>query len=516
MRTRLRPAPPPAAASVLRLLALGIAWLPAAAHAAGCPPDPAGPDGTLAVRLVSSDLERPVDATHPPGDETRLFVVEQPGRIRILDLASDTLRPEPFLDISDRLACCGERGLLGLAFSPRWSEDRAFYVDYTRRTDGATVVSRLRGRADDPDLADPDSEEVLLTIPQPFRNHNGGQLLFGPVDGYLYISTGDGGDGGDPQDNGQDPTSLLGKILRIDVETTSDDLAYGIPPTNPFLEEPGVRDEIWALGLRNPWRCAFDAATGDLYIADVGQGAWEEVNFEAAGDPGGRNYGWRLREGSHPFNATGLTGPGIPTDPVLEYPHSGGTYRGCSVSGGVVYRGCDLPFLRGAYLFADYCENWVRVLRIDGGEVVEDRDVTAELNAAILPDDRLDDVVGFGTDGRGEVYVLDHGTKLFRIVAGPSAGGTFRRGDSNADGALDLSDGVATLSWLFLGLGAPDCVDAADADDSGDIDISDAVFTFLYLFAGGSAPPAPGPEVCGEDPTDDGLGCGTLPPDACS
>ncbi len=246
--------------------------------------------------VIASGLQAPVFITHAGDNSGRLFVLEQPGRIRVIK--QGMLLSTPYLDITSLVLYGGERGLLGLAFHPNYKQNGTFYVNYTRQTDGATVIARYRVSATNPDLADSASATILMIIPQPYANHNGGCLQFGQ-DGYLYIGMGDGGSGGDPQNYAQNINSLLGKMLRIDVNNGN---PYAIPPDNPYVNRDGA-DEIWALGLRNPWRFSFDRLTGDLYIADVGQNAWEEVNFQAANAQGGINYGWRCREGAHPYNS---------------------------------------------------------------------------------------------------------------------------------------------------------------------------------------------------------------------
>jgi glucose/arabinose dehydrogenase len=327
-------------------------------------------------------------------------VVEQGGTIRILD--NGVALPSPFLDVSSRVACCGEQGLLSVAFPPGFTVKRHFYVNYTRTQDGATVVARYRLSAGDANAADPASEEVVLTIPQPFANHNGGQLAFGP-DGYLYIGMGDGGSGGDPLNNAQTPGTLLGKLLRIDVE--SGEVPYGIPPTNPFLGMDGYRPEIWALGLRNPWRFSFDRGTGDLHIGDVGQGNFEEIDFQPAGDPGGRNYGWNIMEGDrcYPPGTVGCNRTGLAL-PVFVYDHS----LGCSVTGGHVYRGSAFPSLQGVYLFGDYCSGRIWGIRKNGA--AWDNALLADTTSAIS---------SFGEDESGNVYVVNHASGDLQRILSP-------------------------------------------------------------------------------------------------
>ncbi|MCP5150994.1 MAG: PQQ-dependent sugar dehydrogenase [Chromatiales bacterium] len=338
----------------------------------------------IGLEQVVSGLSRPVGVRNAGDGSNRLFVVQQGGQIRIV--ADGQLLPSPFLDISALVSCCGERGLLGLAFHPDYAANGRFLVDYTDTT-GATVVAEYRVSSTDPDAADPGSARVLLTFAQPFTNHNGGDIAFGP-DGYLYIATGDGGSGGDPLGAGQDLTTLLGKILRIDVDGA---LPYAIPPGNPFVGQPSARAEIWAYGLRNPWRIAFDRLTGDLWIADVGQNQWEEVNLEPRGIAGGRNYGWNVMEGTHCFApSSGCDQSGLVL-PVIEYDHS----LGCSVTGGYRYRGSALPQRAGTYLFADYCSG-----RIWGA--------TPGPAGSWLTEQLLDTALGitsFGEDEAGELYL---------------------------------------------------------------------------------------------------------------
>ena len=310
---------------------------------------PAGVQITV-DEIVASGFTQPVHITHAGDGSGRLFVVEQPGQIKVI---RDGV-VEAFLDISNTVLSGGERGLLSMAFPPNYASRGHFYVNYTRQPDGATVVARYAVTFD-PDVADPSSEEVVLVVPQPYSNHNGGQIAFGPGDGFLYVGMGDGGSGGDPQNYAQNPSELLGKMLRFDVET-GDPLTYTMPASNPFTQTVGYRAEIWVLGLRNPWRFSFDRDTHDLYIGDVGQNAWEEIDYQDADTPGGLNYGWRCREGTHTYNT--LPPCDDPdwlatlTDPIAEYNHA----EGRSVTGGFVYRGRDYPTLVGLYFFADYVE----------------------------------------------------------------------------------------------------------------------------------------------------------------
>jgi len=374
------------------------AWLAAVVTACGGEgiDGPGPPVSGLRLALVTDALSRPVHVTAPPGDVDRLFVVEQAGRIRILE--AGVLLASPFLDITNSVSCCGERGLLSLAFDPAYAANGRFYVYYTDQS-GDTRVVRFR-LGPDPNLADPASEELVLSVGQPYANHNGGLVAFGP-DGYLYVGLGDGGSAGDPDGNGQKPATLLGSLLRIAV---GDAAGYSVPTDNPFVGHPSARPEIWAYGLRNPWRFSFDRLTGDLYLADVGQTRLEEVNVEPQPSPGGVNWGWDTMEGTECFGSTSCDRSGL-TLPVLEYDHG----QGCSVIGGHVYRGSDLPDLRGTYFYSDYCSGWVRSFRYQGGEAVSRTDWTGVLGPA-------GNVTSIGEDARGELYVTTQSGRLYRIA----------------------------------------------------------------------------------------------------
>jgi glucose/arabinose dehydrogenase len=340
------------------------------------------------VRLVRvAQLEQPVAMSVRPGDDT-LYLVEQVGRVRAV--RDGRLDPTPVLDISAEVTAGGEQGLLGLAFSP---DGRYLYLAYTDR-DGNHQVSEFTM---DSQRADRGSERSLLHFDDPFPNHNGGQLAFGP-DRRLYIAFGDGGGAGDPLGNGQSLGTLFGKILRIDPRPAGG-RPYGVPSDNPFVGRDGARPEIWDYGLRNPWRFSFDAATGDLWIGDVGQNTYEEIDHEPAGE-GGRNYGWNRREGLHAFN--GGDKPEGAVDPVIEYSHPGG----CTVIGGFVYRGRRIPGLQGAYLYGDYCAGWVRAARAPGGRIAEQRDLGLQVPS----------LSSFGADAQGELYALSLGGGVYRIA----------------------------------------------------------------------------------------------------
>lgn len=345
------------------------------------------PEDRVRLELLSSELDDPVGLVHAGDGSGRLFVVERPGRVRIVE-AGGTLGPV-FLDIAERVGSAGpEQGLLGLAFHPNFKGNGFFYVNYTD-TGGNTKISRFVAPTG-PGSVDPATERVILGLTQPAANHNGGQLAFGP-DGYLYIGTGDGGGGGDPLGNGQNGQTLLGALLRLDADTA---LPYAVPADNPFVGNGAVRDEIWALGLRNPWRFSFDRVTGDLFVADVGQNAFEEVNFQPASSLGGENYGWAIMEGLHCFpSGTTCQTEGL-TLPVHEYDHS----QGCSVTGGYVYRGSEFPFMAGVYLFGDFCSGRIWGLFPGEGEA---RGTVLELGQFNIL------ITSFGEDESGELYVLN-------------------------------------------------------------------------------------------------------------
>jgi cysteine-rich repeat protein len=364
------------------------------------------------TQLVTDGLRNPVHVTAAPLDTRRIFVVEQAGYIRVI--RDGVLLPTPFLDIDARVSCCGERGLLGLAFHPDYERNGWFFVDYTDNR-GDTVIARFTVSAN-PDRADPNSEEPLLNIRQPFANHNGGQVAFGP-DGYLYVGMGDGGGGGDPQDNAQNDNTLLGKLLRIDVDV-EDAPYYAVPPDNPNTERGAPLGLIWAKGLRNPWRFSFDRATRDLYIADVGQGQIEEIDFQPAGSTGGENYGWDVFEGTRCYEPEPLPQCPSPPDPyihpVLEYNHSAGR---CSVTGGYVYRGCAMPALRGEYIFADYCTPFIQGFRLVDGAPTELRTLTQMFQPG--GGRSIRNVSSFGEDARGEIYIADYDGEVYKIVPRP-------------------------------------------------------------------------------------------------
>jgi glucose/arabinose dehydrogenase len=350
----------------------------------------------VALLPIATGLNQPVALTH--AGDTRLFITEQGGTIRIYDALG--LRTTPFLDIRSIVLAGGERGLLSVAFHPHYRDNGLFFVYYTNRN-GDNSIARYKVSSTDPDRADATSATILLTISHPdFANHNGGQLQFGP-DGFLYIGTGDGGSGGDPSNHAQDLSQLLGKLLRIDVDHGT---PYAIPPSNPFVNRTGARGEIWAYGLRNPWRYTFDRATGDMWIGDVGQNIFEEIDLQPATSIGGENYGWRRMEGFHCFNpSTNCTDPSF-TMPVLEYQHTGGA---CSITGGYRYRGTQVPALNGAYLYGDYCTGTIWTATQSNGNWFPKVLFQTSLN-----------ISSFGEDLSGELYVLDvAGGKVYKMIS---------------------------------------------------------------------------------------------------
>lgn len=358
------------------------------------PPDA----GQFALETVMDGFRRPLYLTHAGDDSGRLFLLEQGGVIYVMD--GETYERSIFLDVSDLVSPAAnsssytEQGLLGLAFAPDYADSGTFYINYTDRS-GHTAVARYQV-SDDPDVADPASAEIIFTQVQPFPNHNGGHIDFGP-DGYLYVSLGDGGAANDPLGAGQDITSLLGTILRLDVNTDS---GYGVPDDNPFVESGTGAPEIWSYGLRNVWRFSFDRATGDMYLGDVGQNQWEEINFQPADSPGGENYGWNAYEATHVFNQ------GVQADdpvmPIAEYDHS----QGCSVTGGYVYRGESIPTLTGTYLYSDYCSGNIWY-------AYRDTNMTWQSEIFLRPGIQ---VSSFGEDESGELYIINYSGSVLKLV----------------------------------------------------------------------------------------------------
>ncbi|MBK9272092.1 MAG: PQQ-dependent sugar dehydrogenase [Saprospiraceae bacterium] len=396
-----------------------------------------------AIRLtqVTGNLSLPVYLTHA-GDD-RIFVIEKQGRIRIIQ--NGILLPDPYLNIVSKVNSRGnEQGLLGMAFHPDYASNGKFYVNYSAQGAGNTIVAEYLVRPNNPNKADSLSERILINIPQPYGNHNGGCIKFG-MDRYLYIGMGDGGSGGDPQNYAQNPKSLLGKMLRIDVDTT---VGYKIPPSNPFVGSLSLLPEIWSIGLRNPWRFSFDRLTGDQWIGDVGQGEWEEINFQASNSSGGENYGWRCYEGDATFNLNGCAPRNTYVFPVIAY-KGDESVLGCSVTGGYVYRADSCSYLYGKYIYGDYCSGIVWGL---------DRQSDTSFNNQRMYTHTRFRLSSFGEDHAGNLYLVDIGTggpngAIFRIsdtcnlsireiISNPSC-------DGKSDGKIEITNGGSNLKFLW-------------------------------------------------------------------
>lgn len=414
--------------------ALAVATCLLAGRATPCGSRSSDAAGLVGLQPVASGLSSPVGITH--AGDSRLFIVEQTGRIKIL--SGGVVLPTAFLDVSGLISTGSERGLLGLALHPNYPATPYFYIDYTN-TSGDIAIARY-SVSGDPNVADASSALSLLTIPHSSAaNHNGGQLRFGP-DGKLYIGVGDGGGSGDVPNNAQTLSVLLGKILRLDVDVA----APYIPPTNPFVSTPGARGEIWAYGLRNPWRFSFDRSTGDLLIGDVGQLLWEEVDLQLAGSTGGQNYGWRLLEGTHCYNPASLCDPGGLTAPIIEYGHGAGD---CAVIGGVRYRGT-IAYLAGTYLYGDYCTGRIWGATLGGGGIWTSTQV------ATFPPFALS---SFGEGANGDVYLTNVAAGTVSKVVSSAVGGiavapkrgalpAARTGSRRAPAALALLDFAGALA----------------------------------------------------------------------
>jgi glucose/arabinose dehydrogenase len=363
----------------------------------------------LKLTEVVTGLEQPLFAGSAPGDSARLYILEQRGRILVFE--NGELASEPFLDIDARTTNgSNEQGLLGLAFHPEYATNGRFFVHYSSSGDSAAginsgdgVISEFRRSADSAARADVNSERRLMTIPQPFSNHNGGMLAFSPKDGFLYAGLGDGGSANDPQGNGQRLDTWLGKMLRLDVDGAPAGRAYGIPAGNMT---GSALPENWSYGWRNPWRFSFDSCTGDLYVGDVGQNRFEEIDYEPAG-AGRRNYGWKVLEANTCLEGESCQSAGM-TPPILEYARS----WGCSVTGGYVYRGAAIPALRGYYFYGDYCTGNIGRLRVENGVAVDAEDITEDINP-----DGVNEITSFGIDPSGEMLVVDRGGAIYRIEA---------------------------------------------------------------------------------------------------
>lgn len=360
--------------------------------------DPAGFSADVGLELLVDGLTQPVQLVDLDDGTGRSLIVQQDGLIRIL--RDGALDEAPFLDVSGQISTGSEQGLLSVAPHPAFSDNGTFFIFYTD-VEGDTRVERWTLDAANPDQADPASAQPVLFIEDPYPNHNGGLLLFGP-DGYLYVGLGDGGSGGDPEGNGQDLSTLLGSVLRIDVDDLADGQGYGIPDDNPFVDQAGAAPEIWSYGLRNPWRFSFDRETGDLFIGDVGQGEIEEADLQPAGE-GGLNFGWNIKEGPECYGAGSCDEPGL-VDPFFSYTHEVG---GCSITGGYVYRGEAMPDLTGVYLTADYCTGLL-------WGVGQDADGTWQGSEPIETGYQIS---SFAEDAAGELYVIDIGGAIYRIAA---------------------------------------------------------------------------------------------------
>lgn len=381
---------------MIRLLCSSAAILTLACHSDSTGPGGGGLPPGLTLKLdpfISSGLSAPVFLTQPLNDG-RIFVVEQAGRIRVI--RNGVLQATPFLDISSRVLSGGERGLLSVAFHPQYATNHYFYVYFTTQTNGDIRIERFTSTS--AEVADPTSSKLIITAPHStYDNHNGGLVTFGP-DGMLYAGLGDGGNGGDPLGNGQNFNSLLGSLLRLDVDHGD---PYAIPADNPFVGQANHRGEVWAKGLRNPWRYAFDATTSLLYIADVGQGLHEEVDVEPA-NSGGLNYGWNIMEGDSCYNASSCSQTGL-TLPVIDYGHNGP----CSITGGYVYRGSAIPGIRGHYFYSDYCAGFLKSFRYENGAAVDQKDWGLT----------NDFVTSFGLDFAGEMYMMS-GNSILKLNPG--------------------------------------------------------------------------------------------------
>ncbi|MCC7201347.1 MAG: PQQ-dependent sugar dehydrogenase [Nitrospirae bacterium] len=378
---------------------ISLAWIMIVASI-GCSGASGKAPASAVLKTIATGLDFPLYLASAPHDNNRLFVVEKGGVIRIIK--NGTLLKSPFLDIRSLVSRGSEQGLLGFAFDPDYKKNGRFYVSYTDTAGNSSIVRYLV--SGNPDIAQPAADRFLLKIDQPYANHNGGDIAFGP-DGHLYIGMGDGGSGNDPYGNGQDLTDLLGSLLRIDVRSPE---GYTIPPDNPFTGRSSVRPELWDYGLRNPWRFSFDRWTGDLYIADVGQNVREEINVAPAakGRGKGLNYGWNIMEGT-------ICTPGVNRNcdktglvlPVLDYDHRGGN---CSVTGGYVYRGLTIPEIQGTYFYADYCAGWVRSFKYSNGMATDQKEWDS-----LSPGGNI---TSFGEDSNGELYIITSQGGIYRIA----------------------------------------------------------------------------------------------------
>jgi glucose/arabinose dehydrogenase len=373
------------------------------------------PKVEMKVAFPALTFTRPLWLCEAPDGSERLFVAQQDGKVLILPKERTGGDTKMFLNITDRKPWVeNEEGLLGFAFHPKFKKNRKFYIYYSQQNPKRSVISEIQAAKNDPDRADLTTERIIMEIPQPDWNHNGGQITFGP-DNYLYIALGDGGGGNDKYQNGQNLNSVLAKILRIDVDSRTGDLQYGIPKDNPFVGKPGAAPETWAWGLRNPWRFSFDRKTGELYCADVGQSKWEEIHLITKG----ANCGWSYREGFHEFGTNTPPSDAKFSDPILEYPHFAAQTTnhtpGLSVTGGYVYRGKKLPSLEGVYLYADFLMGTVWGLRYESGKVLT-HGVLVEMPQGINPPRQI---ASFGEDANGEVYILAYDGRIYELALSP-------------------------------------------------------------------------------------------------
>lgn len=414
--------------------------------------------GDFNVVRVADGLDQPLYVTAPPDDDSRLFIVEKnTGAIKILDLNSGDVLATPFLDLPDTaFSTESERGLLGLAFDPDYAINGFFYINYTAAGTGATIVERYQVSFN-PNIADPDSGTTIITYAQPAANHNGGWLGFGP-DGFLYIASGDGGGNALAQNNAQDTSSLLGKILRIDVSADGfpgdPSKFYTVPSSNPYIGATGA-DEIFAYGLRNPWRMSFDSATGDLWLGDVGEGQREEINFIPANSFGNQNFGWKVMEGDLTFDSSNPNNPPpnslVFTDPIYVYPHTGAPDGGSSVTGGYVYRG-PVSSLNGVYFFGDFTSSQIWALRYDGTNITDFANVTGSLTPDV---GSINSIASFGEDAAGNLYIVDFGGEIFRLepraVASGFSGTVYL--DANGDNVINAGEGLSNITVTISGPG---------------------------------------------------------------
>ena len=433
----------------------------------------------LEVAFPNLSFSNALYLTHAGDGSDRIFVVERSGRIKVFENSQSVSTVKTFLDITDRVSAGGEMGLLGLAFHPDYEKTGFFYVNYTAGNPRRTIISRFQVSPTNPDSADKNSEFELLNFNQPFGNHNGGWIGFRQTDGYLYIGTGDGGSGGDPQNNGQKLTTMLGKILRIDVDNQDPGLNYAIPQDNPFVDSTGnVVKEIYAWGLRNPWRCSFDPATNFFWAADVGQNAWEEIDIIESG----KNYGWRCYEGTHPYNLSGCNYPEY-IDPVWEYDHP----TGFSITGGYVYRGQNVPELNGKYIYGDYVTKLIWALTYDG--------VNPPSNEFLLT--AVGDITSFGIDQNDELYITSFNGNIYRFT--PTG---ILNAPTNLDGFASITLGVppiivVDLNWIDnsnnedgfvlerkIANGSFEVIDSVSANEEAyrDRDLADSA-TYTYRIA---------------------------------